>query len=98
MNTVRVWILRIAAITAVIFGASLLYISSEDFSWGREALSESHYNESMLSGILAQADKKEDEGRSAMYAGLLLVSSAFLMDGLASVIRKLEKAPAKTSN
>jgi hypothetical protein len=110
MNIVRVWILHLASMFAVVFGGSLLYNSYQDLTWYRWAVDAdfgplqpdgTRAHEIPLSALGRIADEsanKNREGRSELNAGSLLLSSGLLMDGLASVLRRLEKKSAMPSS
>lgn len=102
MNTVRVWILRIASVVALAIGGYLLYDSYQDLTWTRRAIDEAgdraYRPGPTQDRILEQSTQKTSSGTASENAGLLLIAAALIMDGLASVIRKLEKQPIQNSN
>jgi hypothetical protein len=94
MNLVRVWILRLAAVAAIAMGAYLLYDSYQDLSWGRRAIQEagaSAYTPGATQNeILAESAEKDRSGAASENTGLLLIAAGLLMDGITSVLKKLE--------
>lgn len=96
MNAARVWILRVACLAALALGAYLLYDSYQDLTWGRRAISEagaSAYSPGRIQDeILAESSEKNRSGAASENAGLLLIAAGLIMDGLAAVIGKLQKA------
>jgi hypothetical protein len=97
MNATRVWILRLAAVASLLIGAYLLYDAYQDFSWTRQATAEagqSIYEPGPRQDrFLSESAEKERNGAASEHAGFLLVAAALIMDGLASVVRKLEARP-----
>jgi len=102
MNSVRVWILRLAAVAAIAIGAYLLYDSYQDLSWGRRAIQEagtSAYTPGYTQDrILSESAERAKSGAASENTGLLLVASGLLMDGIASIIRKLNRAPSNAAS
>jgi hypothetical protein len=102
MNAVRIWVLRIASIIALGIGAYLLYDSYQDLTWTRQAIEEAGAG-AYRSGptqdyILSQSTDKNRSGAASEHFGFLLIAAALIMDGIASVIKKLEKNPVQISN
>jgi hypothetical protein len=83
----------------------LLYASYQDLTWYRWAV-DADFGPlrpdgtrardiplSALGRIAEESANKNREGSGELNAGALLLSAGLLMDGLASIIRKLEKKP-----
>jgi hypothetical protein len=92
------WILRLAAVAAFAIGVYLLYDSYQDLSWGQRAIQEAgaraYSPGAVQNEILAESAEKNKSGAASEHAGLLLVASGLLMEGMASVLKKLEKKPS----
>jgi hypothetical protein len=95
MNAVRVWILHLASIAAIVFGGSLLYDAYQDFAWIHLATAEAGptLSSRVIAELADEGSNRNRDGRAAEYAGTLLICAGLLMDGLASVLRRLEKKP-----
>jgi hypothetical protein len=93
MNSVRIWLLRLAAIAAILFGVASLYDSYQDFSWGRLAIAEtgglSSISTTIVGEIATQSEIKNRDGRAAQNAGLLLIGVGLLLEAIAAALKKL---------
>ena len=91
----RIWVLRLGAIAAIAFGAYLLYDAYQDLSWGHRAIAEARSSAwtpgATQDRILTESADKDRSGAASEYAGLTLLAAAFIMEGLASVLGKLER-------
>src|SRR5947209_6316979 len=93
---IRVWVLRLFAIAAILFGAYLLYDAYEELTWGRRALSEAglagYSTGPLRDQILAGAAETAARGTAAKNTGLLLIAAGIIMEALASIIEILERS------
>lgn len=67
MGLVRIWILRLTAVVALAFSASLLYDAYQDLTWTRLAIAEAgpSYYGSVGDEILTKSAEKERNGGTA---------------------------------
>ena len=93
MNILRIWVLRLAAIAAIVIAVYLLYDASQDFSWGHRAIAEAGASAwrpgPIQDRILAESAERDKSGTESEYAGLTLLAAGFIMEGLSSVLGKL---------